>query len=692
MRAKVLRHVVLWGAIMAFVFLAYAIMHNRDSAPPARDARSGMPSVPMLRRFPWPYRAALAVASDIDSCSREEFLEIHQFLNTKENTSQNAFGRKGGGMGVGVGLEFGDSFWFFSDYNSGGMTFSYFLPRTATPGPDADLIRSFAHAGYIDVMHSYGDISSPNYFTRSLAKVALAEMTRAHMRVSVFTDHGSFGNLNNISWPWNGDVPDAPQHHTDLSLAPRGPFRFVGDARYAFWPGGELLRPRTFRDGTRGYSFRRQRVFFREWNVDVLYKELSPSRLDGLIEKGAYCIYVNHFGLTKKGPDLFPVFNQEDVASLRDLERRHREGLIDVTTTSKLLWRYFILTHLDYAATGNARDGFTIAIRGVKEPIAGDFAPTMTQLESVTFYSPNPAKTRVLLGGVDVTHALRVNPPDASGCPSMSFPTRSLPPMPEWTSDGLTSKTEDYSIDDYQYRLAVENIGDRPWRPTLSYVGLHPFSIREAKSGSTYYIDVPNARQARLSPIAAGHRAADLEIVNGPYNPAIPRLLDPSPGHVTVKNAVFDATTSQTVIALEGRGARALRLEHCPTPFPGARSIIGSDGGQDLVVASVSGNDALRSVKMWVMPQAGSVEVNVDQWPDAPTSPMRWRESTQGPVVVARRVGGLPPRRSFRILKDGAFWMERQADRFGIVSLQCVVNGTVAFDLEPVTKNARPNS
>src|SRR3990170_7384841 len=69
-----------------------------------------------LRKFPYPYKAALAIASDIDSTSTlEKFLEIQEFLNTKNITN----------MGEGVGLDIGNSFFMFHPKNK----FSYFSTR-----------------------------------------------------------------------------------------------------------------------------------------------------------------------------------------------------------------------------------------------------------------------------------------------------------------------------------------------------------------------------------------------------------------------------------------------------------------------------------------------------------------------------------------------------------------------------------
>ena len=56
-----------------------------------------------MRKFPYPYSAAIAICSDIDDTNTtEEFLEIQRFLNSKNSTS----------MGEGIGLEIGNSFYF----------------------------------------------------------------------------------------------------------------------------------------------------------------------------------------------------------------------------------------------------------------------------------------------------------------------------------------------------------------------------------------------------------------------------------------------------------------------------------------------------------------------------------------------------------------------------------------------------
>lgn len=56
-------------------------------------------SANLLRKFPFPYDAMLAISSDIDNATVKKFEDYHQFLNTKEQTSH----------GQGLGLDIGDS-------------------------------------------------------------------------------------------------------------------------------------------------------------------------------------------------------------------------------------------------------------------------------------------------------------------------------------------------------------------------------------------------------------------------------------------------------------------------------------------------------------------------------------------------------------------------------------------------------
>lgn len=69
-----------------------------------------------LRKFPYPYRCAIAICSDLDRTTREQFLALHEFLNTRRMTK----------LGPGLGLEIGDTFWMYSVRPDTNDSFSYF--------------------------------------------------------------------------------------------------------------------------------------------------------------------------------------------------------------------------------------------------------------------------------------------------------------------------------------------------------------------------------------------------------------------------------------------------------------------------------------------------------------------------------------------------------------------------------------
>ena len=65
------------------------------------------------RRFPYPYKALLAVSSDVDATSPWKFIRIHKFLNTLTPAIPY--------YGDGVGLDMGDSFFFKNMTNKNGL-------------------------------------------------------------------------------------------------------------------------------------------------------------------------------------------------------------------------------------------------------------------------------------------------------------------------------------------------------------------------------------------------------------------------------------------------------------------------------------------------------------------------------------------------------------------------------------------
>ena len=102
-----------------------------------------------LRSIPYPYRAMLAICSDLDETpDRHVYGEIMRFLNTTKETT----------MGPGTGLEVGNTIYF--DMPPG--QFSYWNTDEAGRA----MVRTLIRSGHIDCLHSYGDLAT----TRSHAR------------------------------------------------------------------------------------------------------------------------------------------------------------------------------------------------------------------------------------------------------------------------------------------------------------------------------------------------------------------------------------------------------------------------------------------------------------------------------------------------------------------------------------------
>lgn len=668
-----------WPLLLGLVLL----LAGACRAPSAPAGRALPP--PPLRKFPFPYRAALTITSDIDSCTREEFLEIHQFLNTKEDTSQNVRTGRDSRMGGGVGLELGDSFFMLTDCDPGRGSLTYFAnDSSTTPSLDAELIKTYAHAGYIDALHSFGNMDQPASFTRGLAVAALAEMKRAGLAPTLFVDHGTARNLNNIGPPWAGDLPGAPAHHTDLSIWPRGPVLFVNNGATTTAIGYDPLRPAVLRDGTPAYLFTRYNGP-EGWNVECLEQQLSRAHLGALVAGEGYWVVPNHLGMLRGGGSRTPVFGESTRAALRELERRYRGGEILVATASRLLWYAYVHRNLDYRCLEGPGATQVVDIRGVNDPVYGFFVPTVGQLQGLTFITDRPEKIRVRLAGADVTAQVRANPPDHRGERSVSFPLRPLPPLPEWTCDGATSQTEQYAVTDYHYTLAVESREARDFSPTLTYVGLHPFSVREVQAGAGELIFVPEDGRVRLPRLRPGERLDGLRILNGPWNPGVPRLTGSANPAVEITSATCERGTGVVRIALCGTGLTTLTFRHLDRPLAGARCRIGAAG--DLAAAvEARGERRLESAGLALRPAAGWVEVALEAWPPRGGRAATWTEKSSQAGPIAHTAGGLAPGAAFRVRVDGAAVSAARADSGGVAVFETRGDGaahTVELEAGP---------
>ncbi len=409
-----------------------------------------------LRQFPYPYRAALAICSDIDETrSVEEFLEIQQFLNTKDMTS----------MGEGVGLEIGNSFYFYDNDRE----FSYFTHEPRAQPVIADFIR----AGYIDCLHSYGDAAN----SRHDIERALTVLHGLDCKLQVWINHSRARNnfcrkFEYFFGQCLGDDPASDVYHADLTLdygirfawvgastrmvgqsarhSPAAALRTVYDPRY---PGisitnvgkeigkkalgvlqdsrfhlqhrNKLMQVTELEDGQKVFEFIRycnhpEGVPLGATSRGLAYV-ISPRTLDMLKAAHGYMIVYTHLGKNADSPHYIA---PETQAALRNLETEYRTGSIYVTTTFKLVSYYHTAQYLiwDWQAADNQMQIF---IRQLDDPIQGQVMPTADQLQGITFYVPDKNRVQVYLGNTMIEQLQR-NPADESGMESVTLPFTQL--------------------------------------------------------------------------------------------------------------------------------------------------------------------------------------------------------------------------------------------------------------------------
>jgi hypothetical protein len=395
-----------------------------------------------LRKFPYPFNAALSICSDIDGTSLENFIIIHKFLNTNQNTE----------MGAGLGLPIGDSFWMFDRPNLTNAAFSYFENLRGKASQAAPIIRDFVRAGILDVMHSYGNFATMIAFSRRLAVQAIEELDRYGLKIAVWTNHGgieSTHNIGSLSWG-KGDIPihedngtsgELDCYHSDL-LLDYG-IRFYWDHEdyltslvgqdspvhfsEAYWRSplysGFKLKAKSIIKGYLSFAdllyskFHRKHFVpwqpfnfqnhliqidqLRDGNIIFKFKRyghqklvrsdhlgflLNDRVLDHLIKKKGYLILYIHLGDQKVKQDTIPL-PLETIEKFRQLADFYHTGKIWIETTSRLLNYNFIHKYLKWSVTSTDSQ-YRIKIERLNASVPA-YDLSQNDLSGLTFVCPN---------------------------------------------------------------------------------------------------------------------------------------------------------------------------------------------------------------------------------------------------------------------------------------------------------------
>jgi hypothetical protein len=198
-------------------------------------------------RWPYPYRAALALSNDTDGMFPGALADLHDFVNGTEETP----------YGEGCGLEMGDSFWVWCEHNQ--LSLRHGVPSDASlpASPEADLLRQLAQAGWLDTLHGFGAWSTIWRMDRSAVERGLELLDALGMRPSVYVNHGGSkplpgGDGRTMShnfggpWGWYQRADDTRDQSYCLDLLHQAGFRFFwSDVCFELTKFGE---DRTFRN------------------------------------------------------------------------------------------------------------------------------------------------------------------------------------------------------------------------------------------------------------------------------------------------------------------------------------------------------------------------------------------------------------------------------------------------------------
>ena len=402
-----------------------------------------------LRKFPYPYQAALAISSDIDATkTAEEFVQIQNFLITEDSTV----------LGKGVGLEIGNSFYCYDPENS----FSLFSGSEI----DNQVIEKYVALGYLDFLHSFGDKLN---FNRSDAKIAIEALNKLDRKLEVWADHSyTIDNINHGIMGGHGAIPDSSGYHTDLTIqygfkyfwlgrvsslfvceAPLNPktilnvfdthhplsslqtltkefikhvLGILGNSKYAVHRDYSLVKIKTLLDGEKVFEFLRTNSYWegvnRGENSIGLGYVLSQKNLDHLIDMSGYSIVYTHLG---KNPENGPLLGAETIKGLRRLANENRNGKIYVTTSSKMLNYYTNRKYLKYDVD-REQNRTHIYINSIFDPLSGQYQnPSLEDLQGITFYVTDPDYTDVYINDILVTSIIK-NPADHIHKKSIMFP------------------------------------------------------------------------------------------------------------------------------------------------------------------------------------------------------------------------------------------------------------------------------
>ena len=397
-----------------------------------------------VRKFPYPYKCAFSISSDIDNASSLEFfVHFMDFFNSENQTI----------YGSGLGLEVGNSFWFFNGSRS--TQLSYFEGLSNQETRLAPIIRLFLQSGHIDSLHSWGNFDKGG-FKRYHADICMNVLNKNNFDIPVWINHGIGLNYQKIGdYPnMHGDDPNHSCYHTDVLLEAGCEYVWTGKTTHIIGQNGKknvslitksaiqwflkqtkywnvkdpiynndnnLINPLFLRDGNKVWEFIR---FINSWgnagelDLSEFTEQINIKNLTRLIKNEGVMILYTHFN--ENLTDNIPNMLYKNLLALRDMVKRKD---ILMATTSRILKYWEISNHISFNVQ-NFDDKVIIVINDDLDCPIGKKPINRSHLNGLTFYTVNSKPHNVIFKNKLCKTTL--NPPDKTGQKSLSIPWERL--------------------------------------------------------------------------------------------------------------------------------------------------------------------------------------------------------------------------------------------------------------------------
>lgn len=395
-----------------------------------------------IRKFPFPYQAALAISSDVDNTpSIKIYLDMMNYLNGAAETP----------FGCGLNLEVGNSFWFFNHTNS--KQICYFENDSNRETPFAPYCRALINSGHIDTLHTYGNFDEGG-FTRKHAEKAISELDKYNLSLKTWVNHGTSLNTQNIGLTesLHGAIQESDSYHFDLLLKHGLRYAWTGrmthilgqetvatlnvklknliqskifDIKYKkykeqiFDIENRLMIKRTLQDGNEIWDFIR---FVNTWGREKLLdvydfaKQIQPKNINRLVSNQGFLIVYTHFCEGLNEHQQIPKRLREALAHISTLCNKKR---LLLTTTTRLLQYHEIINHLKWNVLFES-DRIKIIVSPNVNILNRDLRISADLLQGLTFYCPTNKNIEISLDNRSIM--FQKNSIDYTGKTSISIP------------------------------------------------------------------------------------------------------------------------------------------------------------------------------------------------------------------------------------------------------------------------------